>query len=561
MKAFTAYTLLLMFFFLALNATADAFDPADPNSVNPANPTDQPFRSISTYTPPQYEIGVESTGKSLVTIAIPLITIEENLRAGIAKSFVGAQQHPELKAIEFRNFSPNSTALEIYADIDSDVARCGITLKFSLPAASPKDLIVQDNGSDADCRSSAPSFLDIPTRLRNAVLDGARSTIGKALLGDSNIKDWIKEDALWADLINKAVAQGSYCATRVGNGLCLKIAWPQRDELTVWLRKLVAAAPVRTSPINKNLLNSKLAAFREAALNKTMKVSSRISGYRYPAELHDDGTYGDGDMLIFGGLLCASGEPEGCKLVSNSRSADGRFWRSPDKVNNLKPDESSFSGDQFNGAVAFLSSQSDKAIFHEYLSYILNTRQDLPSQSNSIYKAYKTCSDDKAYQCVLAGPEWMWLQKLAMVFGETNNLPADVSNPETFFGFNYDAMLWQAALSPAGYRLHLTGVQVLLARILGGDDKKLQLISAVLAGRQPENPFFLYLHLGNDQRIENLLYNMCSTTRQQARYDDWAWQRASSQQAWNNSMIWDCVFLYGLLNKHPISTAPTHITN
>ena len=45
----------------------------------------------------------------------------------------------------------------------------------------------------------------------------------------------------------------------------------------------------------------------------------------YPSKDHCD----DGDMVLFGSLLCASGETPGCDLVRASQDASGRWWRSP----------------------------------------------------------------------------------------------------------------------------------------------------------------------------------------------------------------------------------------
>ncbi|WP_223507994.1 hypothetical protein [Pseudomonas sp. BF-B-25] len=503
---------------------------------------------IATFTPPQYEISIQNSGRSVVTIGIPLATLEENSKIAIKEGVRGKPLNPRLMSLNFRQFSSGSKNIELYVDLDTDVARCEVWARISIPASDLQHLIVQDIGSDSDCRSGLPPELGLPTLLRNAVLDGVRSALGKSLLDKSNIDDWIKEDPLWAGFITKAIVQGSYCVTRVGQGICLRAAWVAKDALDLWIDRLLSLAPSSSGAADNALALLKLTEFRNFAIQKNMKQSARIIGYSYPAEVHADGTFGDGDMAIFAGLLCLSGEPEGCGLLFNSKGANGRFWRSPDKVGNIKKDESSFSGDQFNGVAAFLWLSNDSGIFSDYIRYILNTRQQIPSVANSFYNAYKSCTDDNAYQCVLAGPEWTWLVALAAKYGMAGQLPSDESSPERYFGFGYDAMLWQAALAPAGYRLHLTGVQVLLARTMGASDPKLDKIAAILAGRQPQNPFFLYLHLGADRQVENQLNSQCSTTRAQARRDDWAWQRATSQEAWNNSMLWDCVFMYRLLS-------------
>src|SRR5690348_11546418 len=53
----------------------------------------------------------------------------------------------------------------------------------------------------------------------------------------------------------------------------------------------------------------------------------------------------DGDTTLFNGLLCASGEPLGCRAVQRAQGADGRFWRSPRRVDGNLGQPKSFSRD------------------------------------------------------------------------------------------------------------------------------------------------------------------------------------------------------------------------
>jgi hypothetical protein len=89
----------------------------------------------------------------------------------------------------------------------------------------------------------------------------------------------------------------------------------------------------------------------------------------------------------------------------------------------------------------------------------------------------------------------------------------------------------------------------MLMRATTGDTPGLRTAAAVLAGRQPQNPFLLYLHLGTDKRVQELLVQQCDPTRPQTEYSDWTWQRAVSdtEKAWERSMRWDCQFMHNLL--------------
>lgn len=505
---------------------------------------------VETFTPPQYIISVDDQNKSLVSIAVPLATLEVSAITGINSSLSGQQFNPRLMALRFQNFSEGSRSFELYVDLDTDVARCEVWARFAIPAAKPQDIIVQDIGSDANCRSSLPPVLNLPTRLQVAILDGVRSSLGKTLLGDSAISDWIKEDPLWATLMVKAIAQGAYCTKRALQAFCINIAWLKRSELTEWASLLKQGTPVSQGPADQNAAATKLSEFVSYAKTKTFKPSTKFPGYQYPAPYkHGSATFVDDDMGIFGGLLCVAGIQEGCTLVARAQGPSGRFWRAPDQVDYIDKDYSSFSGDQFNGIAAYLWLANDQQKFEAYLKYILGARQLLPSASRSIYASYKSCQDDKAFQCVLSGPEWTWLNALARKYSLSSSIPSTESNPAAFFGFDAQAMYWQATLAPAGYRLHLTGVQVLLARMMNMGSPAFDEVAKLLAGRQPDNPFFQYLVLGKDARVAATLSTQCPDPATRTEYADWGWQRAATTTAWRDSMIWDCAFMYGLLAK------------
>jgi len=115
------------------------------------------------------------------------------------------------------------------------------------------------------------------------------------------------------------------------------------------------------------------------------------------------------------------------------------------------------------------------------------------------------------------------------------------------YGFGPDMIYWQAVTSPAGYRLHLTGIQIMLARTLGVNATELDMAAQLLAGRQPENPFYLYLHLGTDQRVFEVAKAKCDEAANQSKLSDWAWQNAEPDKKWASAMLWDCAFIYSLL--------------
>lgn len=72
---------------------------------------------------------------------------------------------------------------------------------------------------------------------------------------------------------------------------------------------------------------------------------------------------------------------------------------------------------------------------------------------------------------------------------------------------------------------------------------------AIIAARQPDNPFFLWLHIGADARVQQLVDAKCPAPPTSSPRMDWAWQRAEVQKRWERSLVWDCVFMNALLAK------------
>ena len=77
----------------------------------------------------------------------------------------------------------------------------------------------------------------------------------------------------------------------------------------------------------------------------------------------------DGDMTLFNGLLCLAGESAGCDAVRNSQGADGRWWRSPRRINWEAPIyDVSFSPDQALGVFGYIIGTRDAAAFERWAS-------------------------------------------------------------------------------------------------------------------------------------------------------------------------------------------------
>ncbi len=250
----------------------------------------------------------------------------------------------------------------------------------------------------------------------------------------------------------------------------------------------------------------------------------------------------DGDMTLFGGLLCASGEAEGCDLVRDAQDWNGRWWRSPRRVGGNLGQGNSFSRDMSLGVLLYLVTTRDTDAAERWIAWIEAHRPcmvDRPGGGCLIYGAHRLCTDDADARCTITPTIWALMDR---VFAELGLPPS----PQMLFsrGNDHLAIVQQARLAPAGYEMHLAGVEVFLLEKLTDPVSFRAEAAAHLAEREPGNPFFAYLDGGRSPELQERVLEVCPsrTSGPPATRFQWAWERATTERAWEHSMGWDCVF-------------------
>ena len=530
------------------------------------------FKSVAcasdatSYSPGQYRLNLEQERRSLVTIGIPLKPLEYLARKSLEEAGKNSGDTPfGVLDAGFRDFTAGSRAITYYAHLDGKINsigqgfNCKVAVRLAIPRRPLLQIMTQDVNSTVDCQTGA--WINIQPLLGGILTSTIRDAITKQLIDPlqnetkASIAELKAEDPDLFSLLEDAQVQGTYCNTTGGQGLCLLVGWGPYYRLESYFNGLIANAPL---PLGRIGDIDFLALARQFASNAPRKKSELVPNFTYPAKLQD-GHPEDGDMAIFGGLLCLSGLMDGCELLKHSQGPNGRFWRAPDNVGRIYDganDSSAFSGDQFTGVLAYLTKSKDQTALRNYLAYISTNKVATPFPEAATDYAYRTCTDDKKNNdrnCLLGGAEWYWLNKLARELLVDDAIPSDMKNPEATYGFTLDNLMWQAAFAPRGYMLHLVGVQVLIGKRLGIKDTKLSKIAGILASRDSENPFFLYLHLGADLRVLKQVESKCSIKPTQSQFSQWSWERSSLDRddfgvpPWDHSMLWDCSFIYHLL--------------
>lgn len=505
-------------------------------------------------------VDLERENYSLVTARVPLATLQFAIDKAVAdseQSGLPAGFMVKIMSSRFEGVTNGSFDLAYFVDVDISGpvgARCEVTARFAIPAADVRSILVQDIGSTANCRTGSlvGQLANLPTRMNNAIRSAITDAIGKQVFKDGNtFDDWAKQDPEWAQVLLRAIVQGSFCAWRGQGALCLRLGWPNRREIDQREATLLARVPAKAGPIDTASAQAKLKFFLDDAMANRRH---EINGIKLPTGRHADGSIEDGDMAIFGGLLCRSGEKAGCDLLRAVRTPDGRFWRSPRRVNEPDTkDHASFSGDQLKGVLHYLTTERDAKALEDFLGYLRSKPTVVPDAAVRLETGYSTCPNYYPnFTCIVAGGDWFALKLLAARYGLTSSLPPDLADIEKRYGFSYEALVWESLMINNGYRLHLIANAAWLLRSLGEGDVRLQKVIRLLAAREPANPFFLYLLHGPDRAVQVAADQKCEDPKSRKEFSDWAWQRSESDRAWTRSMVWDCVFIYGLLTRDPI---------
>lgn len=262
----------------------------------------------------------------------------------------------------------------------------------------------------------------------------------------------------------------------------------------------------------------------------------------YPSKADCD----DGDMVLFGGLLCATGDFRGCALVRDSQDANGRWWRSPRRNPGNTGQNKSFSRDMSLGVMLYLWKTHDGDAAAAWMDWIQSNRPCLQRKPNGdclIRGAHRFCTDEVDQSCTLTPANWGNLGRVWQYLGLSRT-----SEMRQYEDADGDA-LWQKAENTAvGYELHLAAVEVFLKAKMDQSRAPRERAARALATRQSENPFYLFLRDGVTSDVTRRLLSYCpsATAPNSGSRRQWSWERDTAEQAWRNTAGWDCIFLANL---------------
>ena len=269
----------------------------------------------------------------------------------------------------------------------------------------------------------------------------------------------------------------------------------------------------------------------------------------FPAKRNDDGSCDDGDMTLFNALLCASGEQRGCDAARDAQSADGRWWRSPRRARGEgRRPNNSFSRDMSMGVLLYLAVTKDRDAASQWLRWIDKNRPCVLEKpfglGCQIRGPERFCRNEDNQVCTLTPGSWAIMKEV----WEYLELPLHSKMKSRATQIAGNVLVQETELTDPGYELHLKAVSVYLKQKMNIRHTQRRAMNKVLIEKQPHNPFMQYLNDGPSEALLKRTLDRCPTYgRYSNRLRQWSWERDTNEQAWKNSMLWDCIFLTNIL--------------
>ncbi|MBX3350310.1 MAG: hypothetical protein KF747_16435 [Nitrospira sp.] len=265
----------------------------------------------------------------------------------------------------------------------------------------------------------------------------------------------------------------------------------------------------------------------------------------------------DGDTTLFNGLLCAAGDARGCDAVRRAQDPEtGRWFRSPRLQQSQHTSTgASLSPDMALGIQLYLVSTNDIEGAYKWLKHIDDTvpckiRKPF-SGSCWIRSIPQFCPDSE--NCMMRPGDAEILGHTVDYLHQKGMPPLPHGSLRGYLGTFGSTWLndYNAHTNKLGYSLHLVAVEAFLLKRMGHTNSEVQIQIEKLNHRDPGNPFFEYLRDGATSHVREIILNACprDTESLPGKYFQWAWERAMSEQAWKESMLWDCIFMGKLLAK------------
>ncbi|MET3122294.1 hypothetical protein AAKU67_001888 [Oxalobacteraceae bacterium GrIS 2.11] len=291
-----------------------------------------------------------------------------------------------------------------------------------------------------------------------------------------------------------------------------------------------------------------------------------------PGHITDYGQCEDGDVTLFNGLLCASGDSIGCASVQgaeNSTNIVGKWFRSPKQrwlaVNDNYGGGAQFSADMAYGVELYLVKTGDKgrAIqWFNWLDHINKCGLVLDGKCIDVTPPVwtddsKNCTSGSFNNCVIAPGAAAALYIVHDYMQRKYGIPDFPSDSKlrgyigSWSNFEKTYGLYDSLFADPGFSQHLIGVFIYLNQTMG--DHRYDPLADILLDKPGNSKNVFYLYLANKPIDQSIILESCPTSQNDFHTspqwlagtpssDTWHWQNNGVDDDWKHSNYWDCIF-------------------
>jgi hypothetical protein len=304
---------------------------------------------------------------------------------------------------------------------------------------------------------------------------------------------------------------------------------------------LVNAAPARASGISPGN-QQRLGALRDS-IRTWVRYCDGAMNY--------GGGCDQGDLALFAGLMCLSGEKDRCEDVRRSQAGDGSWWRAPKRIG--ETGRPVFSRDQTMGLLAYFTATREKTIAQHWVDWVVHNGRKWPDTSPLREEQplppgltfFSVCKDDFHVNCLITPPLWGFMGRVWQWMGVD---PTSQMHSGETLDEDEVALVGETLAPQKPYERHLAAVEVFIRKMVGRHNFGVSRAAGILAHHEPNNAFFRFLSDGPTDAVAQLALAQCPAQPLVSEPNDWLWMADNPPaSAFRTSMGWDCIFMTNLL--------------
>lgn len=291
-----------------------------------------------------------------------------------------------------------------------------------------------------------------------------------------------------------------------------------------------------------------------------------VEGIRHPTKQSDETSHkcDDGDMTLFSGLLCSSGDQRGCDAVRLALDEKTGLWHRSPRIRLLGKNDrgnADSSPDMAMGVQHYLVTTGDIARAKLWFAWMNSNYYCVPFKSLCLTKIPKFCPTD---DCVMRPQDAAWLSATVNYLQKFHGMGALQDGPlraylGTFSGYGDAISEILANVERTGFPQHVNASAIWLLKKTGAEDYRLAQGAEKLRERNPGNAFFSWLARKPKVAVINETLLRCPSDPSTLVHPlyEWQWERDNHPDpdthlfAWQQSCIWDCIFMANLIRQMP----------